>query len=130
MYAEATNALNGPQTDAIALVNRVRARGGLPALSAAKTSSPEAFFQAIEQERKVELVLEGQRYFDIRRWRKFEEVWGPEGTGRRILNTWGEVRRNDFLSYNALTRERYYIMQIPQGERDLNPNLTQNTPWL
>ncbi len=131
MYAEATNFLHGPQPDAIDLVNRVRARGGLPALGSECTADAEAFFKAIEQERKVELVLEGQRYFDIRRWRKFEEVWGPAGgQGRIIRNTWGEVRRTDFKSYDDLARQRYYIMQIPQSERDLNPNLTQNTPWL
>ena len=130
MYAEATNFLNGPQTDAIALVNRVRARGGLPALSTERTATADDFFRAIEQERKVELVMEGQRYFDIRRWRRFEDVWGAPGTGRSIRNTWNEIRRNDFLNYVQRSQERYYIMNIPESERDLNPNLTQNTPWL
>ncbi|MEY2834441.1 MAG: hypothetical protein RLZZ557_103, partial [Bacteroidota bacterium] len=76
MYAEATNEVGGPQADAVALVNRVRARAALPALAAAKYASKQDFFNAIEQERIVELVAEGQRGFDLRRWRAIEKVWG------------------------------------------------------
>jgi len=52
------------------MVNKVRHRGNLPALSASKTSTQENFFNAIEQERIVELVGEGQRSFDLRRLEK------------------------------------------------------------
>src|SRR5699024_11969894 len=69
MYAEATNEVNGPQPDAIEYVNRVRHRGNLPPLAADKTASKDDFFDAIEQERIVELVGEGHRSFDLRRWR-------------------------------------------------------------
>ena len=86
MYAEATNEIGGPQADAIALVNAVRRRGNLPVLSAAKTGSKTAFFDAIEQERIVELVAEGQRSFDLRRWRAIERVWGPPGIGWCVEN--------------------------------------------
>ena len=56
MYAEATNELNGPQPDAIALVNKIRHRGNLPPLLPSMTASKNAFFSAIEQERIVELA--------------------------------------------------------------------------
>ena len=55
MYAEATNELHGPQPDAIDLVNKIRHRGNLPPLSATKTADKKSFFDAIEQERIVEL---------------------------------------------------------------------------
>src|SRR5690606_26570269 len=83
MYAEATNEINGPQADAIALVDRVRHRGNLPALSPEKTADKQSFFDAIEQERIIELLGEGQRGFDLRRWRAIEKVWGaPYGEGK------------------------------------------------
>src|SRR5690554_2285785 len=69
MYAEATNEVNGPQADAIDLVNRIRHRGNLPPLSPEKTASKDEFFKAIEQERVIELLGEGHRGFDLRRWR-------------------------------------------------------------
>src|SRR5690606_21841821 len=132
MYAEATNFAYGPQGDAIDLVNKVRHRGNLPPLAASKTASPEEFFKAIEQERIVELIGEGHRGFDIRRWRKIEEVWGPpNGPGLPNLDTWGNLRwGEDFKQANARTYERAYIFRIPLSEIERNPNLVQNDPWL
>ncbi len=131
MYAEAVNAQRGPQAKSIELVNKIRARAGLPALASTKTDNAENFFLAIEQERIVEFPLEGQRYFDLRRWRRFESVWGEiGGNGLLIVNTYGENVRNDYSRYVELSRQRYYILPILQAERNRNPNLTQNTPWL
>jgi starch-binding outer membrane protein, SusD/RagB family len=131
MYAEATNAVNGPQADAIALVNQVRHRGALPALAAAKTADKASFFSAIEQERIVELIGEGQRGFDLRRWRAIERVWCPPyGVGVWRIDTYGANMSQYFLNSSELAYQQCYIFRIPPGERNRNPNLTQNTPWL
>jgi hypothetical protein len=130
MYAEASNEVSGPLADAIDGVNKVRRRGNLPVLGAAKTASKQAFFDAIEQERIVELIGEGQRGFDLRRWRAIERVWGaPGGAGVWRMDTWGANITRYFQ--NAVDREyqQDYIFKIPQSERDRNPNLTQNIPW-
>lgn len=131
MYAEATNFVSGPQADAIALVNRVRRRGNLPALKADKTANADAFFAAIEQERIVELLAEGQRGFDIRRWRAQERIWGaPYGVGVWRIDSHGANISQYFQNTSERTYQQNYIFRIPPGERDRNPNLTQNTPWL
>jgi hypothetical protein len=131
MYAEASNEAYGPQADAIALVNKVRHRGNLPALSSAKTSSKEAFFSAIEQERIVELIGEGHRSFDLRRWRALERVFGPpNGNGILRQDTHGGNQEFCFRNATELGYQRCYIYQIPQTERERNPNLTQNKPWM
>jgi hypothetical protein len=130
MYAEATNELNGPQADAIALVNRIRHRGNLPPLAADKTDSKENFFNAIEQERIIELLGEGMRGFDLRRWRALERVWGPPGSeGVWRKDTWGANQQRYFQNTSEREYEQDYIFRIPPGERDRNSNLTQNTPW-
>ncbi|MCE5177862.1 MAG: RagB/SusD family nutrient uptake outer membrane protein [Porphyromonadaceae bacterium] len=132
MYAEATNEINGPQADAIELVNRIRHRGNLPPLAADKTANKESFFAAIEQERIVELLGEGQRGFDIRRWRAMERVWVPpyDGDGVWRIDTHGANQQRYFQNTSELTYQQNYIFRIPPSERERNPNLTQNTPWL
>jgi SusD family. len=131
MYAEATNENNGPQADAIDLVNKIRHRGNLPVLAASKTADKASFFSAIEQERIVELLGEGQRSFDLRRWRAIERVWCPPyGAGVWRIDTWGTNQSQYFLNASELTYQQCYIFRIPPGERDRNPNLTQNKPWM
>jgi hypothetical protein len=131
MYAEADNEVRGPQVKAIDLVNKIRHRGNLPPLAANKVDSKENFFKAIEQERIVELVLEGQRIYDVRRWRKLEEVWGGVGgPGVRWFDSWGVQQAIHFQNTPELTFQRCYINLIPNSERNRNSNLTQNKPWL
>lgn len=69
-FAEA--AMEAGHTDeAITYVNKVRARAGMPGLPAGL--SGENLRQRIHNERRVEFALEGNRYFDVRRWHKPDE---------------------------------------------------------
>ncbi len=130
MYAEATNEINGPQADAIALVNKIRHRGNLPPLDVSKTSTKQTFFDAIEQERIVELVAEGHRGFDLRRWRAIERVWGPPGSaGVWRIDTYGANQTRYYQNTSEREYAQNYIFRIPPSERDKNPKLTQNIPW-
>lgn len=131
MYAEATNETNGPQADAIELANRIRHRGNLPPLKPDKYASKESFFDAIEQERIIELIGEGHRSFDLRRWRAIERAWNPPNTeGKWFVDTHGRKVDRYFQFQNERYYEQQYVFRIPPSERDRNPNLTQNTPWL
>lgn len=130
MYCEAMNEAQGPSEELVGLVNQIRKRGNLPGLNSDKYANKEEFFKAIEQERIVELVAEGQRPFDIRRWRKANEIWGPANSDGLVLNdTKGKRIRDEFKNASERDFQRYYIYQIPEGERSRNPNLTQNDPW-
>jgi len=130
MYAEASNEVSGPLPDAIEAVNKVRRRGALPNLAADKTGTKQAFFDAIEQERIIELIGEGHRGFDLRRWRALERVWGPPGSpGKWTQDTWGANITLYYQNANDRTYQQNYIFRIPPQERDRNPKLTQNIPW-
>lgn len=130
MFAEATNEVSGPTADAILQVNKVRRRGNLPDLAASKTATKQDFFDAIEQERIVELIAEGQRGFDLRRWRAIERVWGPPGSaGVFRLDTYGAQPSRYYQNTSDRVYAQNYIWRIPESERDKNPNLTQNIPW-
>lgn len=135
MYAEAANEAYGPTGDgglAVDVVNRVRRRGALPALKPEKYADKRAFFDAIEQERIVELIGEGQRFFDMRRWRSIERIFCPPQTspGYKCYDTHGAERAHYFNNTSLLTYQRNYLFRIPPSERNKNPNLTQNRPWL
>ncbi|MDF9796359.1 hypothetical protein OKW21_001622 [Catalinimonas alkaloidigena] len=98
-YAEALNEL-GESSDALVPLNEVRARASLPAIS---ISEQGALREIIYHERRIELVFEGHRFFDLKRQGRAQEVLGP-------------------LGWQAGQHEYF---PIPQEELDLNPNLTQ-----
>jgi len=103
-YAEAAFRL-GNTGEAVAKINliRQRARGGNTEVLPDLTGS-EDLFAAIVHERRVELALEGKRYFDLVRWGLAVQELGP-------------------LGYQPA---RLGLYPIPQTELDVNPNLTPN----
>lgn len=68
MNAEAKMELGAPATDIAVLVNRVRARAGMPNVSAAVLGSPVALKQLVRREKTVEFANEGLHIADMRRW--------------------------------------------------------------
>ena len=129
MYAEAKNEVEGPTSECVNLLNKIRARGKLPVLAADKYNSKENFFKAIEQERIVELTAEGHIGFDIRRWRQLEEIY-PSPNGLTLYDTHGVKDVDYFLNAMPLDFQRMYLFRIPMDEIERNPNLKQNIPWL
>ncbi len=120
ILAEAENELNGPTEKARAAVNRVRRRAGVDDVSL--SLSKDQFRDFVYLERRLELVAEYHRYFDLIREIGSENTGsGPEGRGVLLkhLNLVGKTN----------VRERHYLYPIPQGEMDRNPKLTQNPGW-
>lgn len=70
MLAEALNE-QGKSADAIPLINDIRKRSDMPAMTG--TSQDEVKAQ-IEHERIVEFALENSRFYDLRRWGKTEQA--------------------------------------------------------
>lgn len=85
MAAEAANELGGAQntTDALAWLEMVRARArrGAPAgtLPAITTTNQAELRQAIRQERRVELGMEHDRFYDLVRWGIAQQVFAAQG---------------------------------------------------
>ncbi|MDO9341257.1 MAG: RagB/SusD family nutrient uptake outer membrane protein [Bacteroidales bacterium] len=81
-YAEAVNEAYGPagtapgsSLTAIAAINKIRTKSGMPNVLSAYTASKDAFRPRIKNERNVELSFEGQHYYDdIRRWMDLQGV--------------------------------------------------------
>lgn len=79
MAAECMNELGNGAT-AIPLVNQIRSRANLPAIS---FTSQAQLRTAIKQERRVEFGVEGERFFDLVRWNDAISVLGPLGYTNR-----------------------------------------------
>jgi len=75
MKAEALNEL-GRTAEAIPLINEVRARADMPAMTG---TSKEAVQAQIEHERMIEFPLENMRFYDLRRWGKTKQALDAVG---------------------------------------------------
>lgn len=102
MRAEALNQI-GRTAEAIDLLNRIRSRAGLGNYSG--STAVVEVDEAIFQERRVELMYEGHRWFDLRR-RGLQKVNEALSTAKNITVT-----------------EEQLFFPIPQDEIDRNPNL-------
>jgi hypothetical protein len=111
LYAEALNE-NGKTNEALTQLNLIRTRSNLPPKT--NLSQPDAR-TAIRNERRVELCFEGERWFDLIRWNTYVEVMQAFKTKYGAVN--GTIG-------NVVPTLRLY--PIPQRERILNPNLSQN----
>lgn len=87
MYAEALNEIRYESNgEAVTILNQVRGRAGLPALSATELNNQEAVRAAIAKERRMEFAFENQRWFDLLRTGKAIEVINKSGEDYHIDN--------------------------------------------
>ncbi len=107
MLAEIENELENT-TNASNYLNQVRTRANLAVTTAV---TQQELRDAIEQERRLELVGEGHRWFDLLR------------TGRAItvMNTWFKTN-----SINITIDSNKLLMPVPQGQIDTDPSIKQN----
>lgn len=68
MRAEALNEVSGPNQESITLLNQVRTRSGLSALTLASFTSKASLRDAIFEERNKEFFMEGRKRDDLFRW--------------------------------------------------------------
>ena len=120
MFAEAKVALGQADAAALAALNLVRVRAGMPALAAITQAD-------VRYERRAELAFEGLRLFDIRRWGIAAQVMPATAvTGIDYINAAGtKITAAQPASARAFPA-RAYLWPIPQTELDLNKNLKQN----
>ena len=114
-------------------INKVRGRAAVN-MPMVTTTDPVELRKIIRRERRVEFAFEGLRYYDILRWGIAATELNRQFTGMKLTNS--------PATYTAfpVDSEGYFIMgnrrnfkaginelwPIPQSERDINKNLTQN----
>jgi hypothetical protein len=140
LYAEALNELNGPGPKTNEWINAVRHRAGLKSVEESwsdvtyskdptKYQTKQGMRAIIQQERSIELMFEGQRFWDLLRWKTAHtELNGP-------VRGW-DITQKDAVSYykpTLLYNQRFdlrnYLWPIQLNELRVNKNLIQNTGW-
>lgn len=130
--AEACCRMGGHDAEANAALREIRARVGLPY----KDKSGTDLWNAIVQERKVELAFEGFRYWDLRRWGVASENY-PKGlanyqqhglkiekSGEKFLYNWVSVDEKD-RTFDA----KLYRFPMPESELSSNKSVDQYPEW-
>lgn len=138
LYAEALNELTGPGPEVYEYVNLVRERAGLESVESSwsnyssnpsKYTSQEGMRDIIHQERLIEFVFEGQRFWDLRRWKVATEKLNNPIKGWDLRQ---EKAANYFKStiiYSQTFGTKDYFWPISEAEITRNPNLIQNLGW-
>ncbi len=147
--AEAENELNGPTTEAYTAFNKLRERArlanGTPVSTPANLATgltKEQFRMKIFDERGLELVGEGHRWFDAVRMRCIDNtrtmiqyihedilahLTNTSPSYNSTTKTWGGGRVNSINI--APFSSKFLIWPIPSQEIDANPNMVQSQGW-
>lgn len=126
-YAEAEIALDNDAAARTA-INAIRSRVNMPPV----TESGAALVEKYRVERRVELVLEDHRFFDIRRWEIGPETIGETARGVTVYKN-GNTFEYDYSRVADNTRvwnDKMYLLPIPATEIERSRNqLTQNSGY-
>ena len=142
LYAEALNEIDNATNRSLAIeyIDKVRARAGLPGVEESwsmyakipdKYSSQRGLREIIQQERTIELMFEGHRFWDLRRWKTaYKEINNQRVVGWNIE---GEAPSEYYQTRSHYTYQfvapRDYLWPIREYDLFVNPNLVQNPGW-
>ncbi|WP_028374980.1 RagB/SusD family nutrient uptake outer membrane protein [Leeuwenhoekiella sp. MAR_2009_132] len=139
MYAEALNEINGPSGEVLQYLDLIRDRAGLEGVETSwtqfsnnpnKPNSQNGLREIIHQERLIELAFEGQRYWDLLRWKKAVREFNQPIQG---WNVYGEDEAA-YYQIRTLHQQRFvaprdYFWPIWEYALLQNSNLVQNPGW-
>ncbi len=138
LYAEALNEVNGPGEEVYRYINLIRERAGIPSVQEAWTNfsinpnkfqTKEGMREIIQNERAIELAFEGQRFWDLRRWRKAITELNKPITGWDIDQESAEEYYRERLVYNQTFNPRDYLWPLNEVTILANKELVQNPGW-
>jgi hypothetical protein len=119
MYAEAKNESSGVDQSVYDAVDAVRERAGMPDLPAGLNQ--DQMRDRIRHERRMEFVIEGLYYSDVRRWKIAESVLN------RDVELDGSYKRG-IMDDRSFDPAKDYVWPIPQREIDYSQKAIEQNP--
>jgi hypothetical protein len=138
LYAEALNEVNGYSETTTEYLNLVRERAGIPTVEESWDlfstqpgyyTTKENLRKIIHQERAIELAFEGQRFWDLRRWKEAHLALNQPIKGWDITQESASSFYRPVLLYNQHFTMKEYLWPIEISELQINRNLVQNPGW-
>lgn len=113
------------------VLKKIRKRGGIEAGEDGMYGLKEDMTRldmrdAIRLERRIELAIEGYRFWDVRRWKIAEQTENEMMKGMEIRSNAGVKKYTTFDVRKRVFRQAMYFWPIPYGETTKLPNLIQN----
>ena len=134
-YAEALCGA-GKLSDACDALDMTRLRAGQLSIKLVPGFSLEKawLMKRIYNERRVELVLENHRFFDVRRWNIISNQNNNTISGMEVTKVEGTTDQYKHTRYQmpftwACHNEKYKVMPIPLSDQKLMPNMLQPEAW-
>lgn len=134
-YAEAmVNAYGDPDTkgsyglSAREAVNQVRNRSDVRMPEYPAGMDKDAFLERLKNERRVEFAFEGQRFWDLRRWKELNEMKEIYKV-KVIKEENGTIQYTKELYAKYKITDKMYFYPIANTELNKNENLIQNPGW-
>ncbi|WP_029904895.1 RagB/SusD family nutrient uptake outer membrane protein [Prevotella sp. 10(H)] len=112
--------------------NQVRFRAGLPGLTNSQLESVPEMFNQIVNERFIELLCEGRRFYDLRRWGIYEEedskpISGMNAEAKRDEGFYTRTVMSQYADYrNRVVDKKMLFLPINRNEIRKVPKLDQN----
>lgn len=118
-YKDATYTMSAREA-----LNAVRKRAGIPEVAAC---SQDDFLTRVKHERRVEMAFEGQRFWDLRRWKNLDETKNIYAV--RITHHDGVLSYEKTLLSERSVSNKLYFYPIANVELFKNKKLVQNSGW-
>lgn len=138
LYAEALNELNGPSDESILYLDKIRSIAGIPDVKTSwsnysripnKYTTKEGLRAIIHQERAITLLLEGDRFWDLRRWKTAPIELNKPIIGWDVYQSTYEGYYREKVLYNSTFTLKDYFWPISEADLIINRNLVQNPGW-
>lgn len=128
MHAEAANEAGIAQSDILNSINEVRARANMPNIPSGL--SQDEMRDRIRKERILELSLETDRFFDLKRWGVLvDRMNGNADMVGNIGTSSDQIRAAGHPEENFPFLETHVRLPIPVAEVNSNPNMEQNSGY-
>lgn len=94
-----------------------------------KFTDQKGLREIIHNERLIELTLESQRFWDLRRWKEALKVFNQPITGWNLLYNSADDYYKETFVFSRSFNVRDYFWPIQDAELWRNKNLKQNYGW-
>lgn len=139
LYAETLNETKeAPDSEVYTWINKVRERAGLNGVVESysnfssnpnKPETTEGMREIIQNERLIELAFEGQRFWDLRRWKTADKYMNGPIRGWNVHEEDANKFYKPIVIFDQTFTAKDYLWPIKEHSMLVNTNLVQNYGW-